>query len=64
MLYTKFERYLMLRNRCFVADRNMKSTSEDSEFPDMQEKEVLELFAKSKTTERLFTSAFVSLKST
>ena len=54
----------MLKNRCFVADRNMQSTSEDSEFPDMQEKEVLELFAKSKTTERLFTSAFVSLKST
>ena len=60
MLYTKFERYLMLKNRCFVADRNMKSTSEDSEFPDMQEREVLKQIAEFKRTERLLMGAFAT----
>ena len=40
LLYTKFERYLMRKNRCFVIDGHPVSSSNESELHQMREDEI------------------------
>ena len=63
MVYTKLERYLMMKNRCFVVDEHQKSSSDSFEISQMQEQEIAQQIADSRSVKKLLSGAFFKQKS-